>query len=226
MSTSSDKTTAKLREYSLSVVAIATGAALLPQQAEAAIVTFADSGSFIEGTVDDGDQATIDISLADGSTLSLDTDISPTTFGMGLSGSSGLWDHTDLVYTGKYWNPIPSVLGAGININPTDPSGVITPNIGMPIGGGTTFGDWTTAFTDQYVGFQTSVGNKGYLKVSWNPVSGLFSYNGGAIEDTGADLLTGASPAAVPAPSALILFCTGLVGLARRRVQQQQVAMA
>ena len=206
----------RLYEYSLSAVALATGAAFLPQQAQAAVITFADSGSFVEGTVDDGDQAVIAINLPDGSQLLLDDDFSSDDFTLNLS-LGGLWDNNGTAGISKYG--IPRVLAAGAAINPSSVSAV--PHKASIVDFGTAQGDWASAFTDQYIGFQTSMGNEGYLKVSWNPGAGLFSYNGGAIENTGGDILSSEGESgSVPAPTALALLCAGAVGLARQRKQR------
>jgi len=215
------RVSSQLTKYGLGAAAV-SALSLVSQSVSATIVPFSDSGSFVEGTMDDGDQPTITIGLADGSNLYLDpygTLIDPgTTFEMVLGNGAGtyggLWDNTGGVI-GFY--VAPTVLGSGSPINPTDP-GVIAPYVGMPVRGGTALGDWTTGFTDQYVGFVTPLGNEGYLKVSWNPTSGLFSYNGGAIEDSGADLTTpAAASSSAPEPGTLALLCAGAVGLARRR---------
>jgi hypothetical protein len=210
----------RLREYSLGAAAITTGAfALAPQEAGAAIVQFSDSGSYYQGTHwPNGDQAQIDINLGDSTTLRLDWGGAPDYLNFDLMNGGG-WDasgpggYLDYYYTprilskGDAIHPIPSVAGYS-----TAAYGVTA---GVPELG------WDVAFTDKYLGFRTGAGNEGYLKVSWDPSTGLFSYNGGAIENTGADLLAGQSPSggggSVPEPGILALLAAGAVGLARRR---------
>jgi len=102
-----------------------------------------------------------------------------------------------------------------VDINPT--GGFVYNDVGIAVNNGISQGGWTSAFTDQYIGFSTSLGNEGYLQVSWDPATGLFSYNNGALETTGADLKTGELAAAVPEPGTLALLCAGAVAAARYR---------
>ena len=123
-----------------------------------------------------------------------------------------MWDNSGAVGGPKTY-PVVSVLGPGAAINPT--GGFDFNDWGMAVYDGTPYGAWTSAFTDQYIGFSTSLGNEGYLQVSWDPATGLFSYNNGALETTGADLTT--PRAAVPEPGTLALLCAGAVAAARYR---------
>ncbi|MFO1430023.1 MAG: PEP-CTERM sorting domain-containing protein [Candidatus Competibacteraceae bacterium] len=200
----------RLLEYSLGAAAVATSAVVLaPQEAGAAIVPFSASGSFVEGTVNDGDQSTITIPLPDGTNLLLDQGNGQYVLDFQVPG--GLWDNSGAVGSYKTY-PVVSVLGPGAAINPT--GGFDHNDWGMAVYDGTPYGAWTSAFTDQYIGFETSLGHKGYLQVSWDPATGLFSYNNGALETSGADLTT---PGAVPEPGTLALLCAGAVAAARYR---------
>jgi hypothetical protein len=209
--TQHNPTPTRLKEYGLSAVAIVAGvAALAPQEAEAAIIPFSDSGSFIEGTVDNGDQATISIALGDGTELWLDSDTAGNSLSFQVPFGQG-WDATGQTVSKNYFL-VPSVLPANSSISINTAS-----TQSFAVKSSAPNGTWTNAFTDQFIGFSTVNANKGYLKVSWNPASGVFSYNGGALENTGASLLTGALPAAVPEPGTLALLVAGAAVMARRR---------
>ena len=67
-----------------------------------------------------------------------------------------------------------------------------------------------------YVGFIDTLGNEGWLKVAYNSSTGLFSYDGGAVETSGAPLLAG-QVGAVPEPSVAALLALGAVGVLHRR---------
>ena len=205
------RTLGRLKDYSLGAAAIATGVfGLASQEANAAIVQFSDSGSLTVGTASNAS-----INLADGGSLFLGAGTGYLYFS---SGSGGQWDNSGKVP--GYTDVIPRVLGANTAINPTK-AGPYYNQAGNPVLGGLKQAGWTSSFTDQYVGFLDGVGDKGYLKVSWDATNEVFSYNGGAIENSGGALSTPADPlpppAVVPEPGSLALLVAGAVGLARRR---------
>lgn len=203
----------RLRQYGLGAAAIASGAlALAPQEADAAIVPFSDSGSFIANAGDDTPQTYVLIGLGDGTPLYLNGSNYGNSYKNGLFMAAGAWDSSGSK-AGYGYAAVPSVLGPNAPINPNSAGYGKNGEAAIPAFLGYTFDDWSTAFTDQYIGFMTFAGNEGYLKVSWDPFSHLFSYNGGAVATEGEQLLTGQ----IPEPGTLALLAAGAVGLLRRR---------
>ena len=206
------RTLGRLKDYSLGAAAIATGVfGLAPQEANAAIVQFSNSGSLTVGTA-----SSATINLVDGGSLffSAGADYLYLRSSYGLGGQ---WANSGAIGN----DVVPSVLGANTAIN-ADYAAVTSPQAANPVLGGVKQAGWTTSFTDQYIGFVDGMGDKGYLKVSWDAVGEVFSWNDGAIQTGGSDLSTpGAAlppnPAAVPEPGSLALLVAGAVGLARRR---------
>lgn len=184
------------------------GASCLAVTADAAIVTFSNSGSFIEGTVDDGDQPTISFSLPDGSGLMIDSYGSPSFFELNLSGlgrftgPSGVWVED---YYG-YQFPIINLLGFGDPIFAHSSTSSYS-NSATLVGYGEPQADFTGDVSG-YLGFVTEFGNKGWLKVAFNSTTGLFSYDGGAVATAGEELTAG-QIAAIPEPASVL----GTIGL-------------
>ncbi len=202
--------------------AATAGAALTPQRSEAGTVAFSDSGSFTVSVSYSGST----IALPDGSSLSFGPSYGPVGtpgLGFGMSGTTGQWAYSQTYTSVLKQYPIPDVLAPSTLISTTS-----LRDTALAVVNGTPNGDFTTAFSSQYVGFKTEYGNYGYLEVSWDPTTQLFQWNGGAVETSGASLFT---PSATPVPEAtsqsglLALFVTGAVHqLARRRSRASKAA--
>lgn len=198
----------KLKQYGIGAAAIAGAFGLIAQDANAAIVPYSSSGSI---ALSSNDQ--IFANLPDGTFVSILTNGGNSMIFM--LNNNGRWDNT-----GEFGGMgALSVLGANSAINATAAAGAYYLNWAFSNYNGPVNAGWASSFVDQYVGFKTTLGHEGYLKVSWDVATGILTYNGGAIEDTGADLTTpgGAAPAAVPEPGVLALLATGAVGALRRR---------
>lgn len=181
------------------------GAGCLAVTADAAIVTFSNSGSFTEGTVNDGDQTTILLTLPDGSSLSIDPFGGSRYLDLSLS-NSGRFTGPGGVF-GYYATPIISLLGFG------DPIFAHTstsdyPNLAMLVEDSDPQADFIGDVSG-YLGFVTQFGNEGWLKVAFNSTTGLFSYDGGAVATAGEELTAGQTVAAVPEPTGVL----GTLGL-------------
>ncbi len=215
MKTKQTTTTDRLGSYLTAAIGIGT----LAGTADAAIVTFSNSGSFIEGTVDDGDQPTIIIALGDGSNLLID----PYSSGSYLE----LTFDDAFPYTGRFTGvgtfsggsyPGISLLGFGDPIFANNSGN--SPYTGSLIASGVPQSDFVGNVSG-YIGFVTPNNNKGWLSVEFNSDTGLFAYNGGAVATMGEDLTAGATGiSAVPEPASTLsllgLLSSGLLLRQRR----------
>ena len=182
------------------------GAGCLAVTADAAIVTFSNSGSFIEGTVDDGDQAAINLTLPDTSQLAIDPFVPANYLELRLS-NGGKFTGTGY-FTSYYFSyPNVSLLGLGDAIF-ANSSVSESANQASLVANGTPQADFTGDVSG-YIGFVTEFGNKGWLKVAFNSTTGLFSYDGGAVATAGEELTAGQTVAAVPEPASVL----GTLGL-------------
>lgn len=173
--------------------------------ADAAIITFADFGD----AQNDPDSNPPEIDLPDGTSLLIDPAGGNSFFGMSTGNGSGVYDTAGRFTANGTHNiagrtyPIPTFLNAGDAITGD--------------GLGTTYpyypvfhhisnrGDWTVD-RDGYIGFVTSAGNEGWLRVTWTASSSRLEWNGGALQTDGSDLTAGA----IPEPSVATL--TGIFG--------------
>ena len=195
----------------------AVSCSTLASTASAAIVTFANSGSFIEGTVDNGDQPTITIALPGGENLYIDgfngSASIDLTFGTDFNTSTnGRFTGSGVSYNIYY--PGLDLLSYGAPIFANN-SGIF-PQVGYVVLDGTPQADFVGDVSG-YIGFVTPLGNKGWMDVAYNSTTGLFQYNGGAVATAGEDLLAGQ----VPEPSTAVLSLGALAAGAfiRRRKQ-------
>ena len=180
------------------------GASCLAVTADAAIVTFSNSGSFIEGTVDDGDEPTLSFALPDSSQLTIDAGTSALYLQLKLSGA-GRFTGPNNVFS-SYDFPVVSLLDFGDPIFANyAPSGY--PSHAQLVHDSTPQLDFTGDVSG-YLGFVTEFGNKGWLQVAFNSATGLFSYDGGAVATAGEELTAG-EIAAVPEPASVL----GTLGL-------------
>lgn len=109
------------------------------------------------------------------------------------------------------------VLSAGTIIsNTTFFSGGVK-NWGFALDGSVT-ADFTTSFTDMYLGFRTGNGNYGYIEIDWTYSNGqgTLYLGSGAYQDIAGIAITTPS-ASVPEPSTLIIFAVAMIGFASRR---------
>jgi|GEM_PF-6208373 len=196
------------------------GTAALTSTSQGAIVTFSDSGSFYQGLSGQPDQPMINVTLPDTSLLKLDPYFSGTYLDLSLAkaghttdlyDTAGRFTGTGTVFGGQY--PGVSLLQAGDAISANNSSSV--PWIASLVNNGTPLPGFTGNVSG-YIGFVTPVGNEGWLKVTYNSGTGLFSYDGGAVETSGAPLLAG-QVGAVPEPSVAALLALGAVGVLHRR---------
>jgi len=182
------------------------GAGCLAVTADAAIVTFSDSGSFIEGTVDDGDQTTSSLTLPDGSSLSIDSGTSRFFLDLALSSTGRFTGPGGVFGNGDYEYPIISLLGLGDPIFAHTSSSTYSATA-MLVYNSLPQADFTGDVSG-YLGFVTEFGNKGWLKVAFNSVTGRFSFDGGAVATAGEELTAG-QIAAIPEPASVL----GTIGL-------------
>ena len=209
------KKTSKIPESSNQLAFYLTGlagAAALTGTSQGATVSFADSGSFYQGLSTTPDVPTVNISLPDTSVLNLDPGDSGNYLELIFNSD---W-HSTGRFTGSstFQNGYPGVsllqFGDAISAN----------NSGSYAGVASLVNDGTvqlgfTGNVSGYVGFVTPLGNKGWLAVTYNSTSGLFTWNGGAVETSGGDLTAGAT--AIPEASSAALLALGAVGMLRRR---------
>jgi hypothetical protein len=201
-----------------SYLTAAIGVGTLAGTADAAIVQFFDSGSFIEGTVDNGDQTTIPVPLGDGSTLEIDSDGYGLNLELTFSGpSTGRFTGTGTFLIGLY--PGVSLLHHGDPIYANNSGS--SPSIGSLVVASIPQYDFELADAG-FVGFVTPNGNKGWLAVGFYPSTGQFGFYGGAVATAGEELTAGSlggSPIPEPASalSTMGLLASGL--LIRRRKQ-------
>ncbi len=208
-----NKTTSnRLGGYLTAAVTVGT----LARTASAAIVTFSNSGSFIEGTVDDGDQPTISITLPDTSLLKIDSEPGSNFLDLSFSNMGYLARFTGsgTLTSGFYTYPSVSLLNLGDTIFANNAGDF--PSFASIVNNGTPQNDFVGDVSG-FIGFITPLGNKGWLDVAFNSTTGLFQYNGGAVATAGEDLLAGA----VPEPSTAVLSLGALAAGAfiRRRKQ-------
>lgn len=179
------------------------GACCLGVTADAAIVTFSNSGSFIEGTVDNGDEPTHSITLPDTSVLKIDPGSYPRYLQLRLDAGA------KFTGTGGFENDYSSVslldFGDAIFANSFSS---FYPETALLVADGKPQPDFTGNVSG-YIGFITGFGNKGWLKVAFNSTTGLFSYDGGAVATAGEELTAGQTVAAVPEPASVL----GTLGL-------------
>lgn len=217
--------TTRLGGYLTAAVSCGT----LASTASAAIVAFSDSGSFIEGTVNNNDQATITIALAGGENLFIDPFISGNC--LELTFASNFNTVTNGRFTGSgsisfesYSYPGLDLLSYGDSISANNSGG--RPFVGSVAYGGTPQADFVGDVSG-YIGFITPLGHKGWLDVAYNSTTGLFQYNGGAVATAGEDLLAGKTTvggggtSAVPEASTSLGLLALVAGgvLTRRRKQ-------
>jgi hypothetical protein len=198
----------------------AVSAGTLASTASAAIVTFSDSGSFIEGTVDDGDQPTITIPLAGGENLFIDPYGGARWLSLAFNNDFFARTTTNGRFTGAAGTgysvsyPRINLLSYGdaiyANNSGDNPFAAGLVNNGIPQAD--FVGD-----VSGYIGFITPLGNKGWIDVGYNSTTGLFRYNGGAVGTGGTNLTAGQ----VPEPSTAVLSLGALAAGAfiRRRKQ-------
>jgi len=76
---------------------------------------------------------------------------------------------------------------------------------------------WDNPFTGKFLGFQTSSGNYGYMEINWDYDSGsgvgTLSFLDGAVESVANAAIVLPASSAVPVPTAVWLFSSGLLGL-------------
>jgi hypothetical protein len=208
-----NKTTTRLGGYLTAAVTCST----IASTASAAIVTFANSGSFIEGTVDNGDQPTITIALPGGENLFIDPFNSPSfldlTFDTSFTVTNGRFTGSGLSIASSLY-PGLDLLSYGDSIFANN-SGYY-PAKGSVVSQGTPQSDFVGDVSG-FIGFITPLGNKGWMDVAYNSTTGLFQYNGGAVATAGENLRAGV----VPEPSTAVLSLGALAAGAfiRRRKQ-------
>lgn len=203
----------RLGGYLTAVVSVGT----LAGTADAAVITFSNSGSFIEGTVDDGDQPVIVISLGDGTELQIDPYFLSTGLELSFTAISGRFTGVGTFFGGFY--PGISLLSFGDSIFANN-SGTY-PYIAKLVKGEIPQSDFVGDVSG-YIGFVTPNNNKGWLSVDFNSATGLFAYNGGAVATMGEDLTAGATAvSAIPEPSSALATIGLLAGgmMIRRRKQ-------
>jgi hypothetical protein len=199
-----------------SYLTAAVGVGTLAGSADAAIVLFADSGSFIEGTVNNGDEPTIFVPLGDGSTLTIDPYQGPFFLELGFVG--GFFNPGRFTGSGIFGlYPGVSLLCLGDPIYANN-SGSF-PFVGSLVQAGTPQSDFIGDVAG-FIGFVTPNGNEGWLEVSFNSATGLFGYYGGAVATAGEELTAGANTiSAIPEPASMLgtmgLLASGL--MIRRR---------
>jgi hypothetical protein len=189
-----------------SYLTVGLGAGCLAVTADAAIVTFTGSGSFVEGAAAGDDMPTTSLTLPDTSVLDIDSDSHSSHLFFWL-GPAGRFTGTGTSGVGPYPLNYPgiSLLGRGDGIFANDAS--YYPNLGGLVIGGTPQADFVGDVSG-YIGFITEFGNKGWLKVAFNSTTGQFSYDGGAVATAGEELTAG-EIAAVPEPASVL----GTLGL-------------
>ena len=81
--------------------------------------------------------------------------------------------------------------------------------------------DFTTSFTDMFLGFKTGNGKYGYIEIDWifSQGQGTLYLGNGAYENVaGVAIVTPSTD--VPEPSTLAIFALGMIGLASRRFKK------
>jgi len=207
-----NKTTTRLGGYLMAAVSCGT----LASTASAAIVTFSDSGSFTEGRLDDvSDQPISNITLPDSSFLKIDPGFSGAYLILSLNPDGGRFTGTGTIPTLYTTFAGISLLNLGDSIFANNDSPQYA-NYAVIVNSGTPQSDFVGDVSG-YIGFITANGNKGWLDVAYNSATGLFQYNGGAVETAGGSLTAGQ----VPEPSTAVLSLGALAAGAfiRRRKQ-------
>ena len=221
----------KLKSYLVSS-SVLTALAASSQGAIALIDDPAAFGSFFEGgNVNDGDQATVTIGLPDGTQLFLDPKVGNgyelgSELFVGLS-TGGKWAGSGFgVIQGSYYFRSTGLLTAGDFVYGTN---IFSSNslafLASSSPGYENIAPSLVGNNSGYFGFETVDGHKGWIAVSYDSTTGLFTYNGGAVEmEIGAPLAAG-DVGVIPEPSSALLALAGIGGAVLRRRRKNVAAV-